>query len=368
MIKSGNRLRKAKEVFLQIRNEFPNSYQQVLNETYECNFENLRLIFSFFNMFSDTTGYEIIGELMKECGHLESPYVLKVFYMTKDKTLEKHVESFREGFVENIRVGSFEKLTKFMKRFNTEIVGIHRIFDLALKRLKLSRILAFVESLHAYDQPIIVDLYNVMMDQGFLEKEEHIEIAQWISAKLSWIHRQPKQSDITGNLQPILEQLRDRLPNGIRLFAFEPSVILATRNHEYLLRSDTDIGVNFKVQPDSSGRFYRFQDTKYNKAFYVEYYQDANDVRSMKVRFGSGNGSSYYWQVVPTENGEFFYLRNKQHKVYLSSNEENVCKEKHFWGSCKLSEWMNSASSSSSKWMFTDRLIRKRILPDRRTG
>lgn len=157
----------------------------------------------------------------------------------------------------------------------------------------------------------------------------------------------------------------------VRVFAFEPSLILATKDHDYLLRSDSHDSVKFKVKADTSGDFYKFEDLRYGKALYSENFKDANSREGIKVRFGNGDDAKFYWKIILTDNAEFFYLKNKANGHYLSSDEENICISKSFFGSC-TNEWMNKAygdvNGSNVKWMFTEFLIRKGILPDRRQG
>lgn len=372
MIRSGTKIRKARNLFIKLRKEFNDSYRQILNRTYACDIESLQNTIVFTQIYSKRTGYEIIANDMKKCGHLESPYLLVIMQVVEDPSLNDYVEKIYEGFVGNLRHGNIEKISKFMRISSDKLIDFPKLFRLALKDLKLWEILRFIDGLHAYDQYIIVDLYDQMMQQGFQNSEEHINIAQWIRDRLNWIKRQSSYSAITGDLEPYLEQLKDKLPDGIRTFVFEPSVILAMKDHEYLLRSDSHDSVKFMVQPDESGKFYRFEDLRFKKAFYAENFQDAEKNTKMRVRMGTGTSDAFYWQVIPTDNGEFFYLKNKQNGHYLSSREDNVCMRKGFWGSCKSREWMNLAysdnTSLSTKWMFTTALIRNGILPDRNSG
>jgi hypothetical protein len=370
LIRSGNKYRKARELFMRIKKEIKGDpYQEVLKRSYACEAKFIPNVMTFAQMFNQKSLYEIIADEIKRCNQTESVYLLSIDKLLGNGKLREEVYKIYENFVGHIKQKSYEKLKTTMQ-YLPGAIDFSKLFRMALEELTLRDSLDFIDNLHAYSQNIVVQLYDQLMEQGFKNKNEHLEIAKWMKDKLNWIRMQPSQSAITGDLQPYLEQLVERLPHGIRIFAFEPSVIISTENHGYLMRTDSHTGVRFKVIPDESGKFFRFEDERYNKGFFCGDFKDVkSDDNRKRVRVGADVINAYYWEIVLSEEGEFFHLKNKETGLFLSSEEDKVCKEKNWLRRCKHHEWMNRAvadsSSASTKWMFTDKLIRNEILPDR---
>lgn len=363
MIRSGTKMRKAKDLFLKIRKEFPEPYEQILNRTYRCDADNIHYAMRFAQIFNRFGGYEIIVKKMKDCDHMNSPMLLIIAKTLKDKSLEPHIEKIFDGWASSIKHGNYDQISLFMRNFDHDYMDFPRLFRTVLNGdvTNVKFILNFIDSLHAYDQNKITILYDVVKE-NYANSAEHVIIAEWVRNKLRWIAQQPTHSAITGDLQPYLEGIKDKLPNSIRTFMFEPWVVLATKDHDRVMRSDSHDSVQFKVIKHSTENFYRFEDLRYEKSFYAENFKGA-----MRVRMGTANGKNYFWQLIPTDNGEFFYLKNMEHGNYLSSLEDNV-QTTNYWYNNK-NEWMNKADQTpSTKWMFSPFIIRNGILPDRNKG
>lgn len=373
MIRSGEKYRKSRDLFIKIKKELSDPLKKVLDRTYDCNVDHLRSTIRFAEIFDMNQGFKIVVEKMKECGQIDSPFILKIAYETKDKALDGNVAKVYEGWSAQIKQGNTEQIEKFVELFPTKMLNFAKLFKLMMEENeKNSRhILRFIDKLHAYDQNIVTVLYDEIA-RSHVNSIEHIKIAEWIRDKLNWIESQPRHTVLTGDLQTYLDDLRQRLPKSIETFVFEPAVIIATQDHDYLLRSDSHNSVKFKVKADASGDFYRFEDLRFEKAFYAENYQDdASKTTQMRVRFGNGDDDKFYWKVIPTDNAEYFFMKNKANGFYLSADEDNVCTKKR-WIGANSYEYMNRAygsdAGSNVKWMFTSSIIRKGILPDRQSG
>lgn len=372
MIRSGTKLRKAKDIFLRIRKESPDMFKKVLDQAYDCDANYLIHTIRFAEINSKFPGFMIIKDKMADCKHLNSPFILYIADVTKDTQLDQNVINVYQGWTNQLQQGRFEQITKFMKQIDAKVFNFPKIFHLVLKqnRNNMKHLLDFISGLHAYDQGIITDLYNQIKELNLVDSNEHIQIAQWVRDKLNWIGQQPSQSAITGELQPHLEEIKEKLPVGIKVFVFEPSVILSMKDFAYLMRGDSHSSVKFKPTPDTTRKFYRFEDLRFGKAFYAEGYTDVNNYWAIRVRMGTGYDDKYYWSVIPTDNAQFFYLKNKANGNLLSAKEDNVCLS--WFRNCVQFEWMNRAimdnNDASTKWMFTDVLIRYGILNDRNQG
>lgn len=90
---------------------------------------------------------------------------------------------------------------------------------------------------------------------------------------------------------------------------------------------------------------------------------------AVRIRAGIGNSDNSYWEIIPSDNATFFYLKNKRFQCFLGSDETNVCLLKNNYGICESQEWMNNCYknkySSNTKWTITTDLIRYGKLPDR---
>lgn len=377
MILEGTKFRKAREVFLKIRKDIPDSYKKLLNQTYNCDANKLYATLRFAVMFNRFPGYEIVKNKMKDCGQITSPFILQIALTTRDATLSETIDDVYDGWINQIRNGKYDQIQDFMLMLNDDVISFQKLFARALNSNSsdIKSLLTFIDSLSAYNQKIVAILYEEMMLQKLAYTPVHFEIVQWLKDKLNWIEQYPSNSAVTGDLKEHLDILIEKIPSSMRVFFFEPSVILATENIAYLMRSDTHAGIKFKVipHPDGSKKFYRFEDLRYDKAFHVTKFKDVNSNEERnRVRLGTGNTEDYYWSICPSNQPEFFHLENKRFPDhFLSSDEDNVCLEKGLWGSCRKKEWMNkvySVKSSSTKWTFTTRLIRKGLLPDRNEG
>lgn len=374
LIRNGTKIRKAKEVFLRIRRESPDMLKVVLDEAYSCDAKFLIHAISFAQIYSNLLGLKIIRDKMEECGQINSPLIVYIAYVTKDEELDQNVKNVHQGWTDQLKQGNFVQITKFLKQFEPKVVDFPKFFNTALTndRNNLKQLMKFIDGLYPSEQDIIEDLYDQIKIHNLVDTVEHIELAQWVRDKLHWVDQQNPNSAITGNLKVTLEAIKEKLPEGIRVFVFEPSVILSMKDFAYLMRSDKHDSVRFKVTPHKTKSYYRFEDLRFEKSFYALYHVDANNYGFMRVRMGSGFTDNYYWSVIPTDNGEFFYLKNKANGYHLSSQEDQVCLQKTWIGKCKISEYMNRAyldnSHDSMKWKFTNVLIRNGILPDRYSG
>lgn len=375
MILEGTKYRKARDIFLNIRGTIKNPYPNILNKTYDCEPNNLYSTIRFAYIFSRFTGYAIIRDKMKDCGQLTSPFILEIASITKDETLKETIGEVYETWVSQIQNGQYAKIEEAIKILDDGVISFRKLFQIALKSnpTDIKSLLAFVDNLGAYEQKVVIDLYDEMMEQNLAFTLSHFEIVKWIHNKLYWISQQLPNSAITGDLQEHLDLLLEKIPSALRTFIFEASFILATKDNAILMRSDSHNGVKFKAIPDRSGKFYRFEDLRYEKAFYATKFTDVKSKEEkIRVRLGSENTDNYYWSLKSSDQQGYFYLENKQFTgFFLSSEENNVCMQKNFWGSCNKKEWMNRVDSrklSITEWTFTTRLIRNGLLPDRAEG
>lgn len=372
MVRSGTRFRKARELYLKLRTQRENALSTILDTIYDCDAESLVNTIAFAELVSKFPGYTAIANKMKVCDQANSPMILKIAYTLSNGDYDINVDTVHQGFASQIRHGNYKKIEDLMYHFGHRVINFPRLFQTMLtKDVKdMRKILGFIDSLHAYDQNIVTILYQEMMKQNMIDTVEHIQFAAWMKRKFTWINQQPTNSAITGDLEDHLLELKKKIPKGIQTFVFDPWVIISTKDFGYLLRSETHNGVKFVAKPDDSGYFYRFQDIRYEKAFYAVNFRDDNTkLESMRVRMGNGNDDSYYWEIIPTDNAEFFYIKNKQYEHYLSSDETNVCVQKR---PPRVYEHMNNlykvVENKNVKWMLIDTLIRNEILPDRNRG
>lgn len=375
LVQSGSKLIKARDLYIKIINASPNerTYEDALEKIYNCDENNLYHALRFVQVISFHEGYKIITAKMKKCGHINCPFILKIAYSFNDDSLEENVQEVYLGWLSQIRQKKYTKIHDFYQRLEVREMNFPKFFQIALADDvgNAKHILDMIDSFHATYQNMVTDLYDKMIEMNLVNTYEFVQLADWISGKLSWIRKQPTYSPTVGRLQPYLEGLRDKLPNGVKVFAFEPELIIAMKDDEYLLRSENYNSVKFKIS-NRTGKFYRFEDFRFGKSFHATNVQASNNNNAIFVRLGTGNDDGYYWEVTPTDNAKFFYLKNKQHGVYLSSEEDNVCLKKGFFGGCSTKEWMNRAHSTnnspSTKWTFTTRLVRNADLPARNQG
>ena len=384
MIFEGTRMRKAAEIFVRIRSGFDDPYANLISRTYECKQKNLPYIMNFVAIYNKYEGYEIIRDNMVKCDQTDSPYILMVANVINgDAALKKNVDNVYDGWLDQLKQGKFDQIMEFLFKFDEDVVNLPRLIRKALEENveNFKRIMEFIDELHAYSQKIIVNVFDDMVDLKKVDTVQFLKLAVWIGERLKWVDQQDRYLAITGNIKPILENLRERLSESLKTFVFEPDMILSYKHDEMLLRSDTHIGVKFKTTKDKSGDFYLFEDVRYKKALCLERFQDSlSKTESMVVRLKSENKDNCYWSVIPVNNATNVLLKNKLSEHYLSKVEINVCvvtKVQKKWFTkdnivCDSREWMNRAFSESNdetiRWELTQRLIRNRILPDRNQG
>lgn len=375
MVRSGKKMRKAVDIFHKIRDEFPDSYQVVLKMIYNCTSENLYDTLRFTAFYHRDEGHEIAYRLMQACQQLNSPYILKINSVFNNDTLKKHVDAVYEGWTSKLQQGDFKQITEFLYMFDGTVIDLPRFFEFALNQSlsNMQHILKFIDALSPYLQKVVRKVFDDMKSRDKMDTPEFMELALWISAKMRWLNQQDSNSARVGDMEPYLKEIKNEMTDSLRTFAFEREMILAMENVKYLLRSETHSSVKFIAIRHPRGNFYKFQDLEYKKAFYSENCKDVkSDDERMRARFGTGNSDDYYWAVIPTDNTEFFFLKNKANGHFLSSLEDNVCLAKHWWHGCTQKELMNQAHRSndhpSTKWQFTTRLFRDGLLKDRNQG
>ena len=87
MIRSGNKMRKAKQLYAKIQVDLKNPYEMVLKRTYDCDVEYIPNVVVFAEMNSRHSGFEIIANEMQTCNHTESPFMLVVAKALRDKLM-----------------------------------------------------------------------------------------------------------------------------------------------------------------------------------------------------------------------------------------------------------------------------------------
>lgn len=209
MIRGGEKYRKAREILIKIRKELKDSYKKVLDKTYNCEPDHLQATIQFAEIFDKYQGLKIIGEKMKECDQLTSPFILKIAFVTKNKDFDEELEKVYQGWSAQIRQNQSGQIETFMNIFDSKIMNFPRLFQqmLAQDVRNARNILQFIDQLHAYDQNIATILYDEIA-RNYVNSIEHIKIAEWIRDKLNWIEMQPSHTVLTGDLQPYLERLR----------------------------------------------------------------------------------------------------------------------------------------------------------------
>jgi hypothetical protein len=207
-----------------------------------------------------------------------------------------------------------------------------------------------------------------MMQNGAIDTVEHVMFGYWLRNKINAIEQQHLQRAVIENQKRPLEELKQRLPEGIQIFFFEPSVIFAQKDYSYLIRAFGHDSVKFKVVPELDGKYFRFEDTKDQQALF---FAQVDKEKKHVVMLGDGSTIKYKWQIVPTDNATFFYILNKSNKFAISSEEYEKCaRNEGILGRCTGKDLYNVAKvvdpdDDKQKWMITTHIIRNGILKDR---
>lgn len=380
MLQMGAKIRVARKHLIKLNKLDPTIYDNVIKETYNCQAEYIRTVIIFSDNLSRLRGYKIIKDKMTECGETSNILMLHLASALQSPDLADIQENIYGGLADNIDKGDLERIKETMRAVRFSNFNYAKLFKVLLERNggNVKKILAFIDTLSAWDQNVVSELFDEMKSLHLIDSQGIIDVARWMYNKYKWINQHPSNSGTIGDLESHLDKLKERFPPSVLRIFFNPTVMFATKDHGYMMRSDDHVGVHFKPQIDESGEFFRFEDEDFQKAFYVDEFKDEETKESeWRVRLAKGRSDDFFfWQLIPTDGAEYFYLKNKATRLYLSSEEGNVCKkmDKRWYEinkECTQREHMNRAvpdQSDKCKWMITDRLIRNSILPNRNQG
>lgn len=347
-----------------------NTFTKAVTNAYNCDDKNIQNVIRFMD-FNGRLGYANFKDKMDTCGHMENPMLLKIAHTLKDDTLKPSVNAIYKNFAEEIRNKNSENFLDFFQKVYSDIIDWEKLIQLTYNRdvNNTETLTQFIEKLEIRDKKLETILYDQMMNSGHVDTVEHVMFAFWLKKRIHFIELQNIHASIIDAQKRSLEEVKQRLPEGIRFLIFEPSIIFATENFEYLMRAFSLDSVRFKAIPANEGRYFRFNDTFDDRSLFLTPLGGYN-----VVMIGKGHLTTYYWQIVPIDNGQLFIIRNKSNGYVLSSQEYKVCAlwEDNwvFKNKCKSWEYYNMAYPptflrETEKWMITTTLIRNKMLKDR---
>lgn len=370
MIREGRNFNAVKETFSESFSDKVDALRNALGDAYDCNESNIYNVIRFVDFYG-RSGFETVRDKMKTCSHTNNPMILKIAHELNDGSLNNSIDAVYDDFANKIRKGKSVEVIDFFKSVSYNIVDLPKLVRLSFKKniAHMEAVMTFIDGWNTPNKKLEKILYDEMMENGGVDTVEHVMFGFWIMNKINHIESQPNlQAEIDLQKQP-LEELKQRLPEGIRFLFFEPYVIFASQNFAYLMRAFGLDSVKFKAIPSNNGRYFVFRDTKDGREIFITSKDDRN-----VAMVGKGSHQGHYWQIIPTEKAQLFYIKSYIGESYLSTDELEVCaEEKTKWYQinprCIRFDYYNIAYPNiigeKQKWMITTYLIRNKMLTDR---
>lgn len=369
MIREGRNFPEIKLAIENSKQADPNVFSTALTSAYDCDVQYLENAMKFSDYYR-RSGFETIYNKMDECKQLEHPLILKINKVLNIESLKEKVELVYNTFSQQIRDNKTIEVLKLIKKFQADIIDIPKLiittYNGDVKNMLV--LTQFIDQLDLSDQNLEAVLYEQLIKNGGVDTVEHVMFGFWMKKKLTDVEYKDWSISVIESRRRSLNTVKDQLPEGIRILFFEPFIIFSREDYKYLIRAFGHESVKFKAIPSDEGRYFRIEDTRDHKALYYTRLSNKDDA----VMVGHGISKSYYWQIVPTENAKFFFIKNFFSGLALSSEEFTQCAKYNsgwFSKSCEKYEYYNKAfigtSKPSQKWMITTTLIRDGILVDR---
>lgn len=369
MIREGRNFHEIKLAVDYSKQTDPNVFSKALTSAYDCDARYLENAMIFSDYYG-RSGFESIYNKMVECNQLEDPLILKINKVLNVESLEDKVELVYNTFSQQIRDNKTIEVLKFIKKFQADIIDLPKLIKTTYNRdVKNMLVLTqLIDQLDLPDQKLEAVLYEQLIKNGGVDTVEHVMFGFWMMKKLKDVEYKDWSPSVIESRRRNLNVVKDQLPDGIKILFFEPYIIFSREDFKYLIRGFGHESVKFQAIPSNEGRYFRIEDTRDHKALYYTKLSNNQDV----VMVGHGISQSYYWQIVPTENAKFFFIKNFLNDLALSSEELKQCAKWNagwFSKDCVKYEYYNKAflgtSKPSQKWMITTTLIRDGILADR---
>lgn len=317
-----------------------------LETAYDCTLNNLYNILAIL----PRTSYKIIKNLIDECERDTSslPY-LKILKSFKDSTLAEKTEEVYKIIGDEIRENNTESIMKFLQYYDiieldTNLL-IKSVYNCDISNFEtIARLVELINSREICMEKIY---YDEFIGCGHTDTIEHFMFGFWILKRQS--------NDGTGKYNQDFEATLKAIPKAINLVAHDKEIVLATKDYNHTLRSQTASESRFKIVPLENGR-----------KFYIEEHEDRRDRLFMNHRLrvinGKGNNEKYEWQFIPIDNATKFYIYNPFYKAYLSSEETKTEFNENFnQGYPEVDE----NNKQKFEWYISVILRRYEILKDR---
>lgn len=367
MIREGRNFNAVKEILSEANAD---AYSNALVDAYNCKENNILNVIRFVE-FYDRSGFETVRDKMKACSHMHNPMILKIAHELNDGSLNNSIDAVYNDFANKIQKNKSAEVVDFIKSVSSNIVDLPKLVCLGFNKnmAHMEAVMMFIDGLNVPNKKLEMILYDEMMENGGVDTVEHVMFGFWIMNKITHIENQPNQKNVIDLQKQPLEELKQRLPEGIRFLFFEPYVIFASQNFAYLMRAFGLDSVKFKAIPSNNGRYFLFRDSKDGREIFITSKNNRNI-----AMVGKGGHQGYYWQIIPTENAKLFYIKSFIGDSYLSSDELQVCAEEETkWYQltprCIRHDHYNIAYpniiNEKQKWMITTYLIRNKMLTDR---
>lgn len=369
MIREGRVPRDAREV-LSDSGSSQSKYHEAIVKAYDCTESNINNVVRFIDLFGKS-GLSVMRDQIKNCQQLHHPMIIKLALELDDATLGNSVDAVYRAFGGQIRGNNLTVVSHYIKTLGDKVIDLPRLVRLTYDRKtsNMEAAMAFIDSLNDPKKKLEKVLYDEMMRTGAIDTVEHVMFGFWIMKKIVSVDQLPIDLTEIHLLKQPFEELKQRLPEGIRFLFFEPYVILASKDFSYLVRAFGMNSVKFQAIPSNNAKYFVFKDTRDDRKIFLTA-MDGDQIATV----GKGDHQGNYWQIIPTNNAEFFYIKSFS-GYYLSADERKVCAEEKttYFGlganKCVRYDVYNKAYPTNfmdnQKWMITTSLIRNQMLADR---
>lgn len=350
-------------------------YTKVLTQAYECDQTRLNNVVKFAEYYDKQSVEKVFLE-MQNCNQASDPIIIKIKKLLPNLNTEQFVkEAYTYLAGEILSEEGRKSAINFMNQFGQNPVDVSKLVEMAFAKNKdnLFSLLTFILEL---DQPKLKlenNLYREFLDSGHIDTVEHVRFGYWLQQTIHSINYKPQT--INGELQKKnLNEIKENLPTGIKNLFFEPVFVISSPNYTHLIRGFGHESVQFNLITLDNGEYFRITEKRDGQALFVQQLDVHNHNLMYETKDVVFIGKavclkSYYWQIIPTKNAKFFYIKNKSNGRYISKITEEICFKRNSNKKCKSKpEYYNRAEANETgdvEWMITLHIIRDGILPDR---
>lgn len=172
-------------------------------------------------------------------------------------------------------------------------------------------------------------MYDEMMKND-VDTVEHVIFGFWLMNKIRYIERNTPFAMVDIEKRHF-EEVKQKLPEGIKNIFFEPFVMFGSKTKELLRGFRREDSVRFSLIPSNKGRYFQIQETKENLALFIKFRNNVAIVEaekaSKKKNSKKERDTSYYWQIIPTQNAKYFIIKSYSEELAISSKGSKRCVE-----------------------------------------